>query len=189
VVQILWIHLICDGPPDIVLGFEPKEKEIMKEKPENLQKESILSGHMKFLIFSISLTISLLCLFLFWYFLKKNGDLTLARTIIFATVAIVDLIYIFSFKNLKKPIFKNENFFQNKFLFLGVAYGFLLTFAAIYLPVLNRIFGTVPLAPFHWLLIFGVALIATLWTEAVKLMYNVKNKLKNNYITEKKRYV
>ena len=189
VVQILWIHLICDGPPDIVLGFEPKEKEIMKEKPENLQKESILSGHMKFLIFSISLTISLLCLFLFWYFLKKNGDLALARTIIFATVAIVDLIYIFSFKNLKKPIFKNENFFQNKFLFLGVAYGFLLTFAAIYLPVLNRIFGTVPLAPFHWLLIFGVALIATLWTEAVKLMYNVKNKLKNNYITEKKRYV
>ncbi len=24
VAQILWIHLICDGPSDIVLGFEPK---------------------------------------------------------------------------------------------------------------------------------------------------------------------
>ena len=24
VAQILWIHLICDGPADIMLGFEPK---------------------------------------------------------------------------------------------------------------------------------------------------------------------
>jgi len=180
VVQILWLHLICDGPPDIVLGFEPKEKDIMKEKPANLQKESILSGSMKFLIFSFSLIISLLSLFLFWYFLKINGDLTLTRTIIFSTVAIVDLIYIFSFKNLKQPIFKTGNFFQNKFLFLGVAYGFLLTFAAVYLPFLNKILGTTPLKPFYWLLVLGVALIATFWTEAIKFIYNQKNRI-NRY--------
>jgi Ca2+-transporting ATPase len=34
VAQILWIHLICDGPSDIVLGFEPKEEGIMDEKPK-----------------------------------------------------------------------------------------------------------------------------------------------------------
>ncbi len=171
VVQILWLHLVCDGPPDIILGFEPKEKEIMREKPQNLQKESILSGSMKFLIFGISFIVGLLCLFFFWYFLEKSGDLNLARTLIFAAVASVDLVYIFSFKNLKKSIFRTENFFQNKLLFLGVAYGFLLTFAAIYLPVLNRILGTQPLKPFHWLLVLAVALITTLWTEVVKMVY------------------
>lgn len=180
VVQILWLHLICDGPPDIVLGFEPKEKDIMKEKPRSIQKEGILSGSMKFLIFSISLTISILCLFLFWYFLKKNGDLALARTLVFSSVAMVDLIYIFSFKNLKKSIFRTEKFFQNKFLFLGVIYGFLLTFAAIYLPPFNRVLGTVPLKPFYWLLVLGVGLIATFWTETIKFLYNLKVRFKNN---------
>ena len=38
VAQILWIHLICDGPSDIVLGFEPKEAGIMDEKPKPLQE-------------------------------------------------------------------------------------------------------------------------------------------------------
>jgi Ca2+-transporting ATPase len=34
VAQILWIHLICDGPSDIVLGFEPRENGIMDEPPK-----------------------------------------------------------------------------------------------------------------------------------------------------------
>jgi Ca2+-transporting ATPase len=36
VAQILWIHLICDGPLDIVLSFEPKEADIMDEKPRQV---------------------------------------------------------------------------------------------------------------------------------------------------------
>jgi Ca2+-transporting ATPase len=153
------------------LGFEPKEKDLMKQRPENLQKESILSNPMKFLILGISLIVGFLCLFLFWYILKKTGDLVFARTLIFATVAVVDLIYIFSFKNLKKTIFKTENFFQNKLLFLGVLYGFLLTSVAIYLPFLNRILDTQPLELSHWLLVLSVALITTLWAESVKIIY------------------
>jgi len=180
IVQILWLHLICDGPPDIILGFEPKEKDLMKERPQNIQKESILSNSMKFLIFGISFIVGFLCLFLFWYILKKTEDLAFVRTLIFATVAVVDLIYIFSFKNLKKPVFKTDNFFQNKLLFLGVFYGFLLTFAAVYLPALNRILGTTPLKPFYWLLVLSVALIATFWAEVVKFIYNQKNRI-NRY--------
>ena len=42
VAQILWIHLICDGPSDIVLGFEPEEEGIMDEKPNHI-KEPILA--------------------------------------------------------------------------------------------------------------------------------------------------
>lgn len=168
IAQILWLHLVCDGPPDIVLGFEPKERNIMKGRPKNIQKESILSGSMMFLIFTISIIIGLSCLFLFRYFLNKFDDLYFARTITFAIVAVVDMVYIFSFKDLQRSVFKNENFFKNKYLFLGVAYGFLLTFLAIYLPVLNKVLGVVPLKPLHWLLIFGVAIFTTLMVESVK---------------------
>jgi len=37
------IHLICDGPSDIVLGFEPKEPGIMNEKPISI-KEPVLNS-------------------------------------------------------------------------------------------------------------------------------------------------
>ena len=40
VAQILWIHLICDGPLDIVLSFEPKEAGIMGEKPRPSKRRS-----------------------------------------------------------------------------------------------------------------------------------------------------
>jgi Ca2+-transporting ATPase len=176
IVQILWIHLICDGPPDIMLGFEPKEKLIMQESPKDIKKESILPGSMMFLIFAISLTTGLLALIFFWYFHNVVGNLNLARTMAFATVGIVSLVYIFAFKNLKRLMIQTENFFQNKFLIVGVAYGFLLFFAAIYLPFLNRFLETVPLEPFHWLLVFSVALMTVFLTEAVKIATSSKSR-------------
>jgi len=80
------------------------------------------------------------------------------------------LIYIFSFKNLKQSIFKTEHFFQNKYLFLAVIYGIMLVIAAVYIPDLNKILGTVPLNYFHWLLVLSVGLIATFWVEATKFV-------------------
>jgi len=178
IVQILWIHLICDGPPDIMLGFERKEKGLMREKPRDIKKDEILSGYMKFLIFSISLTAGLATLAFFWYFKNKTGNLELARTVAFAAIATVDLIYVFSFKNLKSSIIKTKRFFDNKLLILGVIYGFVLIFAAVYLPGLNRILGTKPLPAQHWLIIFGLGLSITLLIEIVKAL---ANKNSNNH--------
>jgi len=167
IVQILWIHLICDGPPDIALGFEPKENDLMKQRPEVIRKEKILPSKMKFLVFAISLMVGIFSLFLFSYF-SSRVDIHLARTIIFSSIAMVDLIYIFSYKNLSKPLFKTEKFFKNKILLLSVLYGFILVFSAVYVPFLNTILGTVPLAPYYWIIIFGVGVFATLMVETVK---------------------
>jgi len=178
VVQILWIHLICDGPPDLMLAFEPKEKLLMAKTPKNIKKEEILSSFTKFLILAVSLAAGILSLFLFWRLGIREGNLNLGRTIAFATIASVSLVYIFAYKNLKKPIIETESFFQNKFMFDGVAYGFLLLFLAIYLPFFNKVLGTIPLRPFHWLLIFAVALFITLIVELVKIFSNLTTKKK-----------
>lgn len=174
VAQILWIHLICDGPPDIILGFEPNTKELMKEKPKKMKKESILSREMKFLILAISATIGVISLLFFKTFYDWTNNLDLARTIVFATVTTADLVYIFSFKNLEKPIFKMEGFFKNKYLFLAVLFGFILLFFAIYNPRLNAFLGTVPLPPIYWSLVFSVALLTTFLAEITKILSHRK---------------
>ncbi len=168
IVQILWIHLICDGPPDIALSFEPKEPDLMKLDPKELKNEKILSSKMKFLILSISLIVGLTSLFIFRHFFLL-GDLSKARTIVFATVATVSLIYVFAFKNLKQPFYKTANFFKNKILFLSVLYGLGLVLIAIYLPVFNKILETTPLAYGDWLIILGVGFLATLIVEMIKV--------------------
>lgn len=73
-----------------------------------------------------------------------------------------------------------DSFFQNKFMFLGVAYGFLLLFLAIYLPFLNKVLGTTPLKTSHWLLIFAVALFTTLIVELVKISPKLLGRFKKN---------
>jgi len=175
VVQILWINLICDGPPDLVLGFEPKEKGLMLEKPKDLKKESILSHYMKFLIFAVSLTIGLMALVIFIYYYKTTNNLILARTITFVSFSLVSLMYIFSFKNLKKFVLASENLFANPYLYLSVLYGLILVFASVYLPSLNKALGTMPLAAKHWFWVILIGLAATAWVEVVK--YFSKKKL------------
>ncbi|GAG08818.1 unnamed protein product, partial [marine sediment metagenome] len=52
--QILWTNLIEDGLPGIALGFEPKEEDVMKRKPEK-HDVPLLTSEMKALIFIIGL--------------------------------------------------------------------------------------------------------------------------------------
>ncbi|PKL72690.1 hypothetical protein CVV26_00270 [Candidatus Kuenenbacteria bacterium HGW-Kuenenbacteria-1] len=168
IAQIIWIQLICDGPPDIILGFEPKDRDLMKEKPIDNKKDGFLSKSVMFLIIAVSLSIGLLTLFLFWYFYNRTNSLILAQTIAFTSVAFVGLFYIFSFKNLSKPLFKINNFFGNKYLLWSVLYGFVLIFVALYVPALNKILNTVPLNFFHWLFVLGIAIISILIIEIFK---------------------
>ncbi|MFH0863980.1 MAG: HAD-IC family P-type ATPase [Candidatus Gottesmanbacteria bacterium] len=169
VVQILWIHLICDGPPDILLSFEPKENGLMLQKPKDLKNDIILSRTMKVLILTVSLISGLGSLLVFKYFLQTGNNLTIARTMIFTFLSLVSLVYIFSFKNLHKSVIKTENFFANKYLFLGVLYGLILILAAVYLPFFNLILGTTPLNIKQWLLIISLSLAITVTIELFKL--------------------
>ncbi len=175
IIQILWIRFICEGPSDILLGFEPKEKDIMKDHPKKFQKGEIFDKQAKLLVFIVSFVMGISALIFFSLFLKK-GDLSLARTISFATISTGSLIYVFSFRNLRKPIFKMNNFFKNKALVWGVIYSFILLFGAIYLPFLNKILGTIPLNINHWLLILGIAIFTTLLVELTKMFFNGNKK-------------
>ena len=176
VVQILYLHLICDGPPDLMFAFEKKEKDLMQKKPIDLKKEPILDKFFLLNIIVITIFVSFISLFIFWKFGIKEGNLKLASTLVFAIFGTVDLIYAVSFKNLKKPIFEMENLFSNKFLFFGIFYAFLLLFFAIYFSPFQRVLNTAPLEMWHWLIVFGVGISTTILLEILKVIFAKKVK-------------
>jgi Ca2+-transporting ATPase len=165
--QILWIHLICDGPSDIVLGFEKGEKGIMDEKPKNL-KEGLLDNWGTILIFAISIISASLSLLLFWYMWQVYGDIASGRAIVFTVLAIQELIYIFSYRNLRRSVIRSGNFFSNKALFGAVALGFGQQLVALYVPFLSNALEVVPLHLPDWGLVLSVAFTMVLVVEIVK---------------------
>jgi Ca2+-transporting ATPase len=176
--QILWIHLICDGPSDIVLGFERGEKGIMDEKPKSL-KESILDSWGKTLILAISIVSAISSLILFWSFWQIYGDIESGRTIVFTVLAVQELIYIFAYRNLRHSLFKSGNFFTNKPLFITVALGLIQQLLALYVPFLNSVLGVVPLHLNDWALVLGVGFGMLFIVETVKYtMRHAKKKEK-----------
>jgi len=169
IAQILYLHLICDGPPDLIFAFEKKEKDLMKRKSIDIKKESLLDKQLFSNIVFITIFVSLVSLFFFWQIGVKNNNFKLAGTFVFAILGTIDLIYAISFKNLRRTIFKMENLFSNKFLFLAVFYGFLLLFLAIYFPAFQKILNTVPLQFWHWGVIFGIGILTTIILEFIKV--------------------
>jgi Ca2+-transporting ATPase len=168
VVMILWINLICDGPNDILLGFEGKEEGIMSIKPKEIQKITIFDQLMLSVTVVISATVGLASLAFFWYIQKIGGSVELARTAVFASIAFASLVYVFTFKDLKRPLIEIKNFFANKYLFLGVASGFILIILAIYLPFFNQVLSTSPLSLGHWAIVLAISTLSLLLVEILK---------------------
>jgi Ca2+-transporting ATPase len=174
--QILWINLIEDGPLSLALAFEPKEKELMKQKPTK-QGFPLLTQEMKALIFVIGIITDFLLIGLFFWLLKFSGyEIFHIRSVIFAGLAIDSIFYIFSCKNLRKNIWK-INLFSNHFLIFAWFFAILILITGLYLPPFQALLKTVPLNLFDWLLILGLGLINIILIEITKWYFIIKQKI------------
>ncbi len=167
--QILWINLVNDTLPNLALTKEPKEKEIMQEPPRGRQAQ-ILDKEVKTLTAIISIVTGLANMLLFYFYYTFTDDVVLARTVVFAALGIDSLFYVFSVRTLRHSIFK-YNLFSNPYL-LGaiiISAGFLL--AALYLPFLQELIRTKPLAIIDWLVVLAMSGLVILNIEIVKFIF------------------
>jgi len=170
-VQILWVNLIEDGLPSIALAFEPKEKDLMQQKPAG-HRTPLLTREMKAIIFIIGIFTDLILLGLFFWLYNKFGfsKIDYIRTMIFACLGSNSLFYVFSCKSLRKNIWQ-INLFNNKLLILGCLVGFLALLGAVYFPIFQVLLKTVPLGFFDWLIVVGLGLINIAAIEAAKYYF------------------
>lgn len=161
--QILWVNFFSDSFPAIALAFE-KDIDGLMARPINI-KAGLFDPLMKFLIVVIGISTSFLLFILYWGLLRLGFDEALVRTFIFASFGTYTLFLAFSVRSLGKSIFSYPPF-SNIYLVAGTLVGFFLTLAAVYLPFLQELFGTVPL-PASWLV--GVIAIGFANIAAIEL--------------------
>ena len=157
VAQILWIHLICDGPSDIVLGFEPEEEGIMDEKPKSI-KEPVLAPLGLTLIGVISIGSAIAALSLFGHSYLQHHDLAEGQSLVFASFAVNSMVYIFAYRSMRLSIFRMSSLSRNKPLIWAVAAGLLMVVIAFAFPSIRSLLGIVPLTLQQWSWIAAIAI-------------------------------
>jgi len=177
VAQILWIHLICDGPADIMLGFEPKEDGIMEQPPKSL-REPILTPLGLSLIAIISTASAAIALLLFGNILSTGENPDLGRSYVFAIFAVNSMIYIFAYRSMRTSIIKGNRLLSNKPLLFSALGGLMMALAAFFIAPLRAVLHLVSLSGTQYGLVFAIALMMLFIVEIGK---SINNRVRSNH--------
>ncbi|MEA3322868.1 MAG: HAD-IC family P-type ATPase [Patescibacteria group bacterium] len=141
--QILWINMIEDSFPNIALTTEYDSKGLMDEPPRNAKDPIISSVYKKFMII-VFLVSSFSAVFLFWILQHLTQDIDIARTATFVLIAFDSLMLVYVVRSFRRYAFRKD-IFNNKYINIAVLISFVLLVATLYVPVLMKFLGTVPL--------------------------------------------
>ncbi len=142
-IQILLVNLVTDSLPAIALGMEPGEPDLMRQRPRR-RSDGVFSGGLLPVIIFRGCMIGLTTLGIYSLFGRLYGELALARTAALVTLIATQLVHVFECKSETRPLTR-INPFNNPFLIIAVLISAGVTAAAVYLPALRPVFGTVPL--------------------------------------------
>lgn len=176
--QILWVNFFTDSFPSVAFAFE-KDRDGLIHKP-NCSKMVLFNPLMKFLILFIGISTSAFLFIVYYILLKLGHDPIIVKTFTFAAFGTYTLLVALSVRSLDQSIL-SYSLFSNHYLTGGIFIGFVLMVAAIYIPILQTIFGTVSL-PFHWMMgVFFIGLLNIILIEIAKRFFRDRSNNQNNY--------
>src|SRR5688500_12655882 len=170
--QILWINLLTDGPPALALGVDPADPGLM-EQPPRPAGEGVVTPRMWRGIVFVGVVMATGTLFVLDAslpdgFVEGTGDLRYAQTMAFTTLMLFQIFNVVNARSDERSAF--VHLFTNGWLWLAIAGSVLLQVAVVYVPFLQRAFGTSSLSLLDWLFCAAVAS-SVLWLrEATKLL-------------------
>ncbi|MEF9958336.1 MAG: calcium-translocating P-type ATPase, PMCA-type [Niameybacter sp.] len=178
-IHLLWINIIMDGPPALVLGLEPIRETVMKRKPID-RKASIIN---RFMIVTIALNSLYIAGVLYaqikWNLLGADparvvGHASEIQTVTFSLFAFLVLFNAFNCREFGiASIF--PNFLKNK-----VALQVIAATGAVQILItqfVGQFFNAVPLTQHMWGKILLVGCTVIVFNEVLKLMMRLGSKV------------
>ena len=154
-VQVLWINLVTSVTCTLPLALEGKETGILLRPPRD-PKAPLISRRMFARLILVSSIMTMGAFISFYYAMITGATEGEARTITMTAIVVMQIFYIFSSRSFSRPAI-GKGFFSNKWIFVGAGLTFMFQLCAVYLPVMNSIFKTEPIAMIGWLPIVAAA--------------------------------
>lgn len=163
--QILFMNLVTDNLPAITLGFNPSSKDIMEEKPRKdtriLNKQLVL-----LVLFNGGLmAVFTLAIYLIFYNVLGQG-VEVSRTAALAGLILLEIASAFNFRSFRKKTLSRSPF-VNKYLFFASAVSLLATLVILYTGV-SKVFETVPLDFYSWVILLAPVILIFLIYDVIK---------------------
>ena len=157
--QILWINLVTDGPPALALGVDPADEGLMHQPPRPVG-EGVLTPRMWRGIVFVGVIMAAGTLFVLdaslpGGFVEGSGDLRYAQTMAFTTLMLFQIFNVVNARSDERSAF--AHLFTNGWLWAAIGVSLALQVAVVYVPFLQRAFGTVGLSGGDWLFCAAVA--------------------------------
>ena len=166
--QLLWINLVTDSIPAIMLAFEKKTEDQMENNLSNRYNESFFTPLLVAKITIGAIIKSIVMLIIFIYF-AKEVDVNTAGSLLFIYLVAHELLFSLSCRNIKKSVL-NKNIFSNKKLSLGVLTILMVQIIVLITP-LSKYFIVPNIKPIYIFITIGICIIMFILGELVKPIY------------------
>jgi Ca2+-transporting ATPase len=150
--QILWINLVTDGLPALALGVDPPDEALMT-RPPRPPDEGVLTGRMWRGIVLVGAVMAVGTLYVLdaslpGGLIEGAGTLPYGQTMAFTTLMLFQAFNVLNARSDERSAF--VHLFRNGWLWSALAVSVLLQVLVVYVPALQRAFGTVPLTAGDW---------------------------------------
>jgi Ca2+-transporting ATPase len=166
-VQILYVNLATDGLPALALAVDPPEKDLMRRPPRN-PRTGIFTRPVVLLMLVGGLWSTVINLGLFVWSLNSGRSVSEAMTMTFVSLVLIQFFKAYNFRSDRNSVLNKP--FANKWLNLAILWELLMLILILYVPILQRTFGTFPLTGMDWLIIVAAALTVSPVLELAKWM-------------------
>jgi Ca2+-transporting ATPase len=178
--QLLWINLVTDGPPALALGVDPKDPDVMRRSPRRHGAGILLNEDWVRLagvgLLMMTGTVIVLDAYypggLFTLFATGTGpnafDEAHARTMAFTTLMMYQLFDVYNCRSRRRSAF--VGLFDNKWLFVAIAFALGTHVLVVYVPFLQTAFHTVPLSGTDWAIAAAVSSSLLIGMEIAKIV-------------------
>jgi Ca2+-transporting ATPase len=162
--QILWMNLVTDGLPALALGVENAEKNVMRRKPYSSEESIFGRGMIPFiLVFGILMSIIAIAIGMWSY---ASGD-PAWQTLLFTTLIFNQIMLALGVRSEDQSLF-TIGLFSNRAMVWAFLSTLVLQLLVIYVPFLQRIFGTQALGVRDVLIALGAGVVVLFGTEVWK---------------------
>ena len=165
-VQILWVNMVTSVTISLALAFEKAEMGIM-ERPPRDAGEKILNGYFVWRILFVSVLIGGLTLLMNIMLVNNGWEPELVRTLTVQAIVMCQVFHLFNSRSIRQSAFL-INPFSNKMVIVVCGLLLVLQLSVTYLPFMNQVFGTVPLAFHHFVFPIGLGIVVFLVVEGEK---------------------
>jgi Ca2+-transporting ATPase len=157
--QILWINLVTDGAPALALGVDPADEGLMRQPPRPA-REGVLTPRMWRGIALVGIVMAAGTLYVLdaslpGGFVDGAGTLSYAQTMAFTTLMLFQMFNVLNARSDETSAF--AGLFTNGWLWGAIGASVALQVVVVYVPFLQRAFGTSALSGSDWLLCTAVA--------------------------------